>query len=258
MQVGAKMGNTFESIAAHSAQAPYYKYRTPYLRPLFTKLAEDLGLTKESVVIDLCCGCGEIATGIKGHVGRVHAIDGSAEMLALAPRDEKIVYYQRDVNKEPLETPELADHILIGRAIHWIEEEALARIVRDNLRVGGKVVILSTQWAPEGDWGPAYIRAMNKYKLNTSSDNADFSGKDKFSKIGYQNSGRIQFETRASMDIEYLTNYSISSSYGNDLQRIIGNIDEFRNDISNNLSPFLLNGALVETVISWAIFYERG
>lgn len=251
-----KQDRNFEVIAAHSEQARYYKFRTPYLASIFYGLKTALALTERSVLLDLCCGCGEVADGIKGHVGHVHAVDGSAEMLAHAPENQKISYYEADVNKEPIQLPEVADHLLIGRALHWIEEEPLRRIISDNLKEDAHAVILSAQWSGQDEWVQQYRALVLRYWGNTASDRQDFSGIEKMKKLGFDFHKRIESKAMFSMNINYLLGYTLANSYGDNHKNIIKNIKKFKDDLENILNIFLADGIVSTEISSWAAVYR--
>ena len=164
------------SIALHSAQSKYYKYREPYLPAFFDYLSSKLQLYQGSRLLDLCCGSGELAVGLIDRVSKIYAVDGSSEMLALAPRHTRIFYSQCDINSEAFKSPELIDHILIGRAIHWISPKSLETLVRSNLRSGGKIAICSTQWSTKDAWYEAYASIVGEYRNCENYRRLDFRG----------------------------------------------------------------------------------
>ncbi|MFA7595788.1 MAG: class I SAM-dependent methyltransferase [Novosphingobium sp.] len=247
----------FEPIAAHSAQARYYRFRTPYLAPVFEGLKDTLALTERSVLLDLCCGCGEVANGIKNHVRHVHAVDGSAEMLAHAPKSEKISYYEADVNKQPLPLPEIADHMLVGRALHWVEEEPLRKIISGNLKGDAHVVVLSTQWAGKDEWVQRYRSVVQRYGAKTVSSGRDFSGREKMAKLGFDFYRKIENKARFSMNMEYLLGYALANSYGNGYANVARNIKIIKDELTSCLKNSSVDERFVTTIGSWAAVYRR-
>ena len=174
-----------DSIEKFSARAAYYGHRIPYHPQLISDLAQSLAVTENSRLLDLCCGTGELATGFIDHVGRIFAVDGSREMLSLAVRHEKIAYAQCDVNAETFRAPEPVDHIIVGRAVHWINPKGLANQVEANLRDGGKIAVCSVRWRAADDWREPYCRVLYRYRAASNRANFDYTGKTILGAIGF-------------------------------------------------------------------------
>src|SRR5258708_745588 len=68
--------------ADFSQAARFYAGRVPYLPHFFSVVAERVGLTKDSVVLDLGCGTAELSIGFSPYCASVLAIDRSPEMLS--------------------------------------------------------------------------------------------------------------------------------------------------------------------------------
>ena len=122
----------------------FYKWRVPYPANLFESACRLLKLDRDSAVLDVCCGSGDLAVGFANHVGRVAGLDFSERMLALAPRHERVDYIRHDINTLPV--PEILQQVrfdcfAIGRAIHWIDEGALAQVTEQNLKREGCILI---------------------------------------------------------------------------------------------------------------------
>lgn len=246
-----------DSIALHSAQSKYYKYREPYLPALFDNLSSKLQLDRESRLLDLCCGNGELAAGFADRVDKIYAVDGSAEMLSFAPRHSRIMYSRCDINSEIFKTPELVDHFLIGRAIHWISAESLGNLVEHNLKSDGKIVICSTQWSTHDAWYEAYASLIGEYRNYENYRKHDFRGTGTLSEIGFKAVDRISLTTNFSFDLRYLIGHTLSSTYGDRLDKLSANIDRFESNIFKELSPHLREGKLNGELTSWAIIYKQ-
>ncbi|WP_078461562.1 class I SAM-dependent methyltransferase [Solemya velum gill symbiont] len=245
------------TITLHSAQARYYRYQTPYLPRLFSRLAQRLDLTAESTLLDLCCGSGEVATGCIRHCGHIYAVDGSAEMLAQAPRAERIDYIQADVNDEAYKAPELVDHIIIGRAIHWVEADSLARLARANLKEDGRIIICSTCWGTEAAWFADYQRLTTPYKGGLGQRQIDTTGAGTLASIGFSAEDQLRVGRRLLVDIDYLIGHAMATTYGDRQIALANDFDNFSQRMRTTLSPHLVDGRLAMDVTSWAIVYCR-
>lgn len=249
--------NVSESIRMHDPQAPYYKFRTPYLPVFFEELSRQLLLDKSTKLMDLCCDNGEIAVGMIDYVDQIFAVDGSERMLSLAKKHSDIKYFQADINIESFKLPDFVEHILIGRAIHWIQPAALNALVEGNLKKDGKVVICSTEWIGENTWYPVYLEIMSEYNKLTKRFGFDFTGNETLTQIGFKELNRFKLTRLVNFDLSYLINHSLSTRYGESLTEILKNLDRFSLDIRTKLSPFLKDKKLKSKVTSWAIIYEK-
>ena len=119
--------NISESIRAHGPQAPFYKFRTPYLPDFFEELSRQLLLDKSTQLIDMCCGNGEISIGLINYVDRIFAVDGSQKMLSYAKKHPHIKYSQADINIDSFKSPDVVDHILIDWPSNSLDSTSSAK-----------------------------------------------------------------------------------------------------------------------------------
>jgi ubiquinone/menaquinone biosynthesis C-methylase UbiE len=251
-----------QSIKIHDTQAKYYKYRTPYISELFIEIEKKVQISNQSILLDLCCGCGEISKGFaKGKCKKIYALDGSKEMLNLAYINEKIEYSCIDINSKLFECPEPVNLFVIGRAIHWIEPSKLLALVNKNLNNNGAIVILSTQWSSDEKWFQIYKSITRKYlqpieivKKITSRD-LDFTGQKTMQEIGFKRLENISIRRIGQFDINWLTNHVLSNNYAENLINLEINLRGFKTEMHKKLSPFLTEGRLFASFTSWAIIF---
>src|SRR5215471_18115096 len=113
----AKAEQAFDGAAA------YYSARTPYLPVFFSHSARVLALSKQSFVLDLACGTGELAAGFAPHCDSVVAIDKSPNMLSAGgTRPDNVRFVEADLDGTVGPFPALADLVTIGRAIHLLRK----------------------------------------------------------------------------------------------------------------------------------------
>ncbi len=246
---------TFDSIEIHATQAAYYRFRTPYLDDFFTEISKHLQLDKQSVLLDLCCGGGELSAGLSADAGRIYALDGSAEMLARAPKLDNVTYHRCDINEGSFICPTPVDHIVIGRAVHWITSDALRKLCSANLAEHSRILVCSTQQRPVGDWYDAYWRVAREYQQAKSFGRLDFSGSETLGRIGFQPTHRINVAKRARCDIAYLVRNAMANAYADDLDRLVANADLFHARLTQELAPFTPDGMVEMQMESWAISY---
>lgn len=251
------MQNDFKVIESHSAQAPFYKYRTPYLSTMFDGIVRDLSLNDQSVLADACCGRGELSSRLIERVGRIHAFDGSQEMLDHALRHDRISYSLCDVNSNRFKAPEPVDHILVGRALHWIERDSLQQLMEDNLVDGGTVLICSSFWTSDGPWEVPYKQVLDMFCRLEKPPRQHFTGAEKLESVGLKLGKIVKSKALMRVSLRYLFAHSLSGAYGEDFDRLMANRKAFADALIRALQPSLVDGRLQMKLTSYAAIYER-
>ncbi|MDQ3321670.1 MAG: class I SAM-dependent methyltransferase [Acidobacteriota bacterium] len=119
-----------------SAAERYNKGR-PYFHPLIIKhIKEFLSLTKPlSSALDVGCGTGLSTVALKEIAENVVGVDASAEMIALAPRENGIKYFVAPAENLPFEENEF-DIITLSQVFHWLDKDKFlaeaSRVLRPN------------------------------------------------------------------------------------------------------------------------------
>jgi SAM-dependent methyltransferase len=122
--------------------AEYEAGRPDYPPALAQVLIDEIGVTPESVVLDLAAGTGKLTRAVLPLVGKVIALDPAASMLnalrASLPAT-RLVAGRAEVI--PLRDSAL-DSVLVGNAFHWFRaDQALAEVTR-VVRSGGSLAVV--------------------------------------------------------------------------------------------------------------------
>lgn len=247
-----------DGFAAHALQAKYYKYRAPYLKAFFSSVANELHLTRDSRLVDVCCGNGDLATGFSELVGRIYAFDGSEEMLSFAPRLQNVVYSQHDVNSTTFKAPESVDYLFIGRAIHWIETRSLIELIQANLGPSGGVAICMANWDPSAPWYLPFHQLLAKYR-GSQGPELDQTGRTKLtSEAGFEVVERVAVKARTTFELGYLVLHALSRSYGETFLRISADLDQFKRALARDVAPTAReDGKFEGDINNWALVYRR-
>ena len=244
-------------IYAHSNIAKYYKYRPPYLNEFFTHLALKLTIQQDDSILDLCCGRGELATGVSKFAKKIDAVDGSPEMLAHSFKDEKIHYHLCNVNLGSLPFEDKFNHILIGTAIHWIRDYALTPIIDNNLAPKGKICIIHRTLELVDQEVDKSLRMLNsKYGAKFDRE-PDFFGADKLKKSGFQEVDRFKLQKMVSFDLQYLYLNQMSRAYGVFQKNIMVQPNNYKQDFIAAISPHLNGGILSAKLKNYAVIYSE-
>ena len=138
----------------------YARYRRDLPADQARAVAELLGLSTGDVVLDLGSGTGQLAVPLRNHCAGVIAVDPEPAMLAgLRDRDVPgvlcVLAADRDLARlrHLLATKEGVGAVVIGNALHWMDEPAALATCAELLRRGGAIGVI-TQGPPM--WlGPA-------------------------------------------------------------------------------------------------------
>lgn len=115
-------------------------------------LAELIGLRRDDLVIDLGCGTGQLAMPLQAYCAGVVGVDPEPQMLAgLRARSAKRVLCllgdDGDLPQLALRLAGPVGAVVVGNALHWMDECAALRACADLLRPDGAVAVV-TQGPP--------------------------------------------------------------------------------------------------------------
>ena len=245
-------------ISSHSEQAPYYRFRVPYSAKLFADLCKSLQIDGKSDVMDAGCGTGHVTEHLVSHAGKVHAVDGSAEMIRQASPFANARYYVADLIQENFIVPGGVDHIFFGRCIHHFPSDALKPLVANNLRAGGALVTCSSEWFAEGGWGDAYTNLRQRYEEGESNGSvADVTGRSNLPGIGFAASNKFVDSFMARVDTRYLARLTLARAYNKTLKNLLRDFENFEKEMARLLAPYEKDGKLRMLVRSWAYVWHR-
>jgi len=124
----------------------YKRFRAPYPREIIGLLEERCGLTRDSVVADVGAGTGMLAEPFLENGNRVLAVEPNPDMRAAC--EEMLARYPRlSCVDGTAEATTLADRsvdfIVVGRALHWFNQEKCRSEFMRVLRENGWVMLAS-------------------------------------------------------------------------------------------------------------------
>src|ERR1700745_116265 len=128
--------------------ALYEQFRPPYPAEFFRAVAQKLGLSKQHALIDLGTGPGLLALGFAPYVGRVVGVDPEPAMLAAAraaaQRAGQALTLIEGRAEDLPESIGRFDLVTIGRALHWMERDALAPLFDRLVAPGGAIAVCAS------------------------------------------------------------------------------------------------------------------
>ncbi|EIG58086.1 class I SAM-dependent methyltransferase [Bradyrhizobium sp. WSM1253] len=250
-----------------STAALYEHLRPPYPSEFFRSVAEKLGLSTQSSLIDLGTGPGLLALGFAPYVGRIVGVDPEPAMLDAARRTAASAGHALTLIEGKVETlsPDISfDVVTIGRALHWMDREpTLARLVRLVAR-GGAILICASFSVTDGRnpwldgyndvrrrWSPAKLWEEAGRGTRTHRDLPAF-----FRGSAFQPTELVTVETSHVVGVEDLTRRTLT--YSSSSPDALGdNVEEMLRDVREHLASFSGNGVVAETIVSTAQIVKR-
>jgi SAM-dependent methyltransferase len=158
-----------------ASTAHYYaRFRPGYPDAFFRHVVARFGLDGTGTLLDLGCGTGHLALPLAAHVAGVIGLDPEPEMLAeaAAAADRAGVRNARWLRGGDRDLDRLGDDlgavrlVTIGRAFHWMDQDATLRsLARIVVPTGGLVVVSDTEriWNRAGAWQEAVQAVIRRW-----------------------------------------------------------------------------------------------
>lgn len=198
----------------------YAAHRRGYPPPVVDLLVRTLDLPRDSYVLDLGCGTGQLTVPLAAHFDRVAGADPSADMLTLARTAAGatpvawLLADDTDVARLPL----LAglDAVTIAQAIHLLDRPPLFRALAARMSPRGRVAVIangSPIWLRELDWSRA-LKAYLEEWLGAPVRSA--CGTDPASRAGFRAElASAGFPSVVEVSLDYRETHSFARIAGN-------------------------------------------
>lgn len=245
-----------DSIDSFGPCADYYKGRTPYSKDFFVQLTRALSLGPEDKVLDLACGCGEIAFGLAPYVGHIAATDKSQAMIRLAEKKlpQNIKFLQHDLNLNPFASQSMFSLVTMGRAIPYLKSETLKQTLNSVLKADGSVATCGAGFGPQTAWLKSYQSVRRRFTGRTQR--LDFRGVKKMNAIGFKFTGSINSTIEKSYSFDEILSHALS--FPTQTKTILANLENFTDTLRKELVPFQqIDGKFSAVEDSWAIIFQK-
>lgn len=138
----------------------YAKYRRDLPAVQASALAGLIGLRPDDVVVDLGCGTGQLAVPLHSHCAAVLGIDPEPAMLVqlrarAAPRVLCLLGDEHDLPRLSSVCGRPVGAVVIGNALHWMDEAATLEASAALLRPGGALAVITQgppMWLGTAPW----------------------------------------------------------------------------------------------------------
>ena len=250
-----------------STASLYEDLRPPYPPPFFRAVAQKLDLSSAHALIDLGTGPGLLALGFAPYVGRIVGVDPEPAMLATARQaaerascaftliDGKAEDLPADIGR--------FDVVTIGRALHWMNRDAMPALFERLVAPGGAIVVCSSFSATDSrnPWLDDYNKARRAWSEDGLWADASRGRRAHRELEAYLGSG---FHLAEVITVE--TSHDISTSdlarrvltFSSSSPQVLGDkMDAMLRDVEARLAPFSRDGELTEIVVSSAQVARR-
>ena len=251
-----------------STASLYEHLRPPYPGEFFRSVAQRLGLTKGSSLIDLGTGPGVLALGFAPYVGRVVGVDPEPAMLDAARQAATRAGQTLTLIEGKAETLSLDigsfDIVTIGRALHWMDREATLARFEELVARDGAILICASFSVTDGRnpwldgyneirrrWSPAKLWEEAGKGTRTHRDLPAF-----FRGSAFAPTELVAVETNHEVSVQDLTRRVLT--YSSSSPDALGdNAEAALRDIESHLAAFSRDGAVAETFVSTAEIVKR-
>lgn len=248
--------------------ALYEEYRPAYPAEFFQAVAQRLSLSKQHALIDLGTGPGLLALGFAAYAGRVVGIDPEPNMLAAArvaaARARTDVTFMEGRAEDLPDTIGGFDVVTIGRALHWMDRNALGPLFARLVARGGAIVVCTSSAVRDGrnSWLEEYNAARRNWSDAGLLRDADKGARthrnlaDVLGPAGFAVAETVNIETTHEVSARDLARRVLTFSSSS--PAALGDkVEAMLSDIETRLLQFSRDGVLTETLVSTADIARR-
>ena len=235
----------------------YAELRSPYPAEFFRAVTARLGLSRRDALIDLGTGPGLLALGFAPYVGRITGVDPEPAMLAVARQAAErqrraFTLIEGTAETLPADIGQF-DVITIGRALHWMDRDAMAALLPRLVTPRGAIVVCSSGSAPDGrnGWLDAYNEARRLWSGERGRERHRGALAAVLEGSELRLSDEISVESSHQVSVSDLARRVLTFSTSS--PAILGDKAEaMLADVRERLRPFSRDGMLTEIVVSTA------
>jgi ubiquinone/menaquinone biosynthesis C-methylase UbiE len=248
--MGVQNFNSFDEAAKN------YAHRISYVPPFFAEASKQLALDKDTRLLDIACGSGELSSGFSQFCGDITAIDQSEKMLELArskvPASASLVRF--DLNQPFSLDIGRFDVIAIGRALRYLTKEPLFDLLEQTLKETGSILICGSGLDSSTPWAETYVRVVRPFQ--DMSKPIEPSWREIFVNAPYEARDVYKATGKMRFSVDDLLNNTLS--YRTFAAPVSANLGEVKTQLTEALRPYFSDeNALLGTVVSHGRRYQK-
>jgi ubiquinone/menaquinone biosynthesis C-methylase UbiE len=246
----------------------YEELRPPYAPAFFRHVAEQLGFRSAHALIDLGTGPGLLALGFAPYVGRIVGVDPEPAMIAAARTAaaraaRPLTLIEGKAEALPAEIGRF-DVVTIGRALHWMDRDAILARFERLVAPEGVILICSSHSALDGSnpWLDEFNKARRAWSQDGLWSEAGKGARTHRDLAGFFAGTRFHLES----PVMTATSHEISVNdlarrvltYSSSSPEVLGDRTEaMLGDVGQRLLPLSRNGVITEAFVSEAQVARR-
>jgi SAM-dependent methyltransferase len=248
--------------------ALYEELRPPYPAEFFRTVAQRLSLGKERALIDLGTGPGLLALGFAPYVGRIVGVDPEPAMIAAARKaagraSKALTLIKGKAEDLPADIGSF-DVVTIGRALHWMERDAMPGLFERLVVPDGTILVCSSHSVADGrnPWLGEYNKARriwSEASLWSESGSGERTHRDLaafFRGTRFHLADLIKVETSHEINVRDLARRVLTFSPSS--PEVLGDkADAMLRDVEQRLLPLSREGSVTEVVMTTAQVVKR-
>ncbi len=240
----------------------YEKLRPPYPAAFFSNVAERLRLGKQHALIDLGTGPGLLALGFAPYVGRIVGVDPEPAMLAATKKaaahaSKAITLIEGKAEALPNDVGKF-DVVTIGRALHWMDGDAIAVLFNRLVAPDGTILVCSSNSAADGrnPWLDEYNEARRFWSQSSPGERHRRQLEAVLRPTQFHVADAVTVETTRKVSVNDLARRVLTFSSSS--PAVLGSKTEpMLRDVERRLLPLSDEGVLTEVVVSTAQLAKR-
>jgi SAM-dependent methyltransferase len=240
----------------------FYRYREAYPAEFFATVAARLAVTKQTSLLDVGCGPGNLVLGFAPYAGRCAAVDREPAMLraarvAAGAANYEIEFIEAGIEELACDTDSF-DVVTMGRAIHWFPPaETLSTLERIVSPCGHIAVCgVGANDAVVNAWVEPFRQARRAWASEPDEGRYKVDLDAWFAPSKFRQVDEIKVAQRCTVSVEELVGRALSFSIT--CPAVLGERQAaFEAAIMAAVMPFAKDGVVEEEVVAKATVFGR-
>jgi SAM-dependent methyltransferase len=247
-------------VGRFETSAEFYRYREPYPRAFFDAVTERLALSRQTSLLDVACGPGNLVIGFGPYVGELTAVDLEPEMLRVArvlAAEAKLDVEFIEGGIEHLERQAgCFTFVTIGRALHWLPREPTIQVLERVIAPGGHIAICGSTHtgASMNAWAPTFRDVRRAWASDPDESRYKVDMDEWFAPSRFRRAQEIAVTHTQRIPVSGLIARALSFSITS--PAILGERrSQFEAKMAEALEPFAVDGIVEEEVVAKATLF---
>jgi SAM-dependent methyltransferase len=242
----------------------YDKYRPQYSQEVVGLIKKKFKLDGSGTLLDLGCGTGQLTLPFSEYFEKVIAVDADPEMLRVAKEKaknqgiENIEWIERAA-EDFFPTGDKFKLITIGKAFHWMKQEAIIPQLRDALVPDGGLAFTfgRSWWSGTEEWQKQVIEVVKEFLGNQRRAGAGTfkPSEKKFETMLAEANFKVEsfkFMENWDMNIESILGFLYSTSFAS-RELLVDRAAKFEEKLRTTLLKLNPAGEFISPEPTWVI-----